>query len=122
MADEYVKHAREHLLARYTVNGVNASDFMDVTHSIERWDDWCKAWSARAAIHEELGRAALAGHKYVSAAEHLCRARTLENLRGQTTKDFFDYIRTDHDFLVFGAPVRRRAAAKKSTLGRFLEG
>ncbi len=74
MADEYVKHAREHMLARYTVNGVNASDFMDVTRSIERWDDWCKAWSARAAIHEELGRTALAGHKYVSAAEHLCRA------------------------------------------------
>ena len=74
MADEYVKHAREHLLARYTVNGVNASDFMDVTRSIERWDDWCKAWSARAAIHEALGRAALAAHRYVSAAEHLCRA------------------------------------------------
>ena len=74
MADEYVKHAREHMLARYTVNGVYASDFMDVTRSIERWDDWCKAWSARAAIHEELGRTALAGHKTVSAAEHLCRA------------------------------------------------
>ena len=44
MADEYVKHAREHMLARYTVNGVNASDFVDVTRSIERWDDWCKAW------------------------------------------------------------------------------
>lgn len=74
MADEYVKHAREHMLARYTVNGVNASDFMDVTRSIERWDDWCSAWSARAAIHEELGRTALIRHKTVSAAEHLCRA------------------------------------------------
>ena len=40
MADEYVTHAREHLLARYTVNGVNASDFTDVTRSIERWEDW----------------------------------------------------------------------------------
>lgn len=74
MADEYVTHAREHMLARYTVNGVNASDFMDVTRSIERWEDWCKAWSARAAIHEALGRDALAAHKYASAAEHLCRA------------------------------------------------
>lgn len=74
MADEYVEHARKHMLARYTVNGVNASDFMDVTHSIENWDDWCKAWSARAAIHEELGRVALAAAQHVSAAEHLCRA------------------------------------------------
>lgn len=74
MIDEYVKHAREHMLARYTVNGVNASDFMDVTYSIECWDDWCKAWSVRAAIHEELGRTALSEGRHVSAAEHLCRA------------------------------------------------
>ncbi|MGZ8230107.1 MAG: hypothetical protein ACXW2A_09785, partial [Burkholderiales bacterium] len=74
MADEYVTHAREHMLARYTVNGVNASDFMDVTRSIEHWDDWCDAWSARAAIHEALGRDALAAQNLVSAAEHLCRA------------------------------------------------
>ncbi len=74
MADHFVTHAREHMLARYTVNGVNASDFMDVTHSIESWDDWCKAWSARAAIHEGMGRQALAEQHYISAAEHLCRA------------------------------------------------
>lgn len=74
MADEYVTHAREHMLPRYTVNGVNASDFVDVTHSIERWEEWCAAWAARAAIHEEMGRGALVQRKYVSAAEHLCRA------------------------------------------------
>ncbi len=74
MADHYVQHAREHMLARYTVNGVNASDFMDVTRSIEHWSDWCSAWSARAAIHEALGRAALAEGHGISAAEHLCRA------------------------------------------------
>ncbi|MBI2316183.1 MAG: prolyl oligopeptidase family serine peptidase [Betaproteobacteria bacterium] len=69
-----MKHARESWLARCTLNGVDASDFMDVSGSIERWEDWCKAWSVRAAIHEEMGRAALAARKYVSAAEHLCRA------------------------------------------------
>jgi 2,6-dihydroxypseudooxynicotine hydrolase len=74
MADHYVEHAREHMLARYTVNGVNASDFVDVTRSIESWDDWCRAWSARAAIHEDMGREALAAGCTVSAAEHLCRA------------------------------------------------
>ena len=74
MADEYVTHAREHMLARYTVNGVNANDFVDVTRSIESWDDWCRAWSARAAIHEKMGRSALAENQNTSAAEHLCRA------------------------------------------------
>jgi 2,6-dihydroxypseudooxynicotine hydrolase len=62
------------MLARYTVNGVNANDFVDVTRSIESWDDWCSAWSARAAIHEKMGRAALAARQNISAAEHLCRA------------------------------------------------
>jgi len=74
MADDYVKHAREHMLARYTINGVNASDFRDVTNSIEKWEDWCSAWSKRAKIHEEMGLEALSKNKFISATEHLCRA------------------------------------------------
>jgi dipeptidyl aminopeptidase/acylaminoacyl peptidase len=73
MADARIKHAG-HWLARFTVNGVPASDFFDVVNSLERWEDWCAAWSKRAAIHEELGRAALAGGHFVSAGEHLGRA------------------------------------------------
>ena len=38
------------------------------------WDDWCRAWSARAAVHEEMGREALANKKLLSAGEHLQRA------------------------------------------------
>jgi len=74
MTDDYVKHAREHMLARYTINGVNASDFKDVTNSIDRWEDWCEAWSKRALVHETMGRDALARGKFISAAEHLTRA------------------------------------------------
>ena len=36
------------------------SDFHDVLASIERWEDWCRAWSARAKVHEDLGHEALA--------------------------------------------------------------
>jgi hypothetical protein len=39
-------------LSRFTVNGVAASDFEDVLNSLESWDDWCRAWSQRASIHE----------------------------------------------------------------------
>jgi 2,6-dihydroxypseudooxynicotine hydrolase len=73
-SDEYLKRAREHLLSRCTVNGVDTTDFVEIVGSVERWDDWCKAWSERAAIHEALGRAALAEGHGLSAAEHLCRA------------------------------------------------
>ena len=50
------------------------SDFEDVTSSLKSWDDWCAAWSARAAVHEKLGREALADKKVITAAEHLQRA------------------------------------------------
>jgi len=40
---------------------VPLTDFQEVTQSVSRWEDWCSAWSARAAIHEEMGNKALAG-------------------------------------------------------------
>jgi 2,6-dihydroxypseudooxynicotine hydrolase len=60
--------------ARFTVNGVAPSDFHDVLGSLTRWDDWCRAWSERARVHEDLGREALAERLFVSAGEHLMRA------------------------------------------------
>jgi pimeloyl-ACP methyl ester carboxylesterase len=73
MADDKVTHAA-HWLARFTVNGVPASDFFDVLNSIERWEDWCSAWSKRAKVHEDLGRDSLAAEQFVSAGEHLSRS------------------------------------------------
>jgi hypothetical protein len=72
--DPRVAHAIAHFGPRYTANGVTFSDFMDVTSSIERWDDWCRAWSERGLIHEKMGRRALAERQFASAGEHLGRA------------------------------------------------
>ena len=38
------------------------------------YDDWCRAWSARAAHHEQLGREALARGHNLTAGECLQRA------------------------------------------------
>jgi 2,6-dihydroxypseudooxynicotine hydrolase len=38
------------------------------------YDDWCHAWSARGAHHEQLGREALAGKHFLTAGECLQRA------------------------------------------------
>lgn len=76
MADDFIKSARAHFIHRFTNNGVTASDFLDVTNSIEKWSEWCDAWSKRAQIHESLGREALASGHLVSAGEHLNRAAT----------------------------------------------
>ena len=72
--DKRVEIAIHHWAPRFVSSGVPLTDFEEVTRSISRWDEWCAAWSARAAIHERLGRQALADGCRLSAGEHLTRA------------------------------------------------
>ena len=61
MTDPRVSSAISHWAPRFVSNGVLLADFEDVTKSLTRWEDWCAAWSARAAVHEALGRESLKG-------------------------------------------------------------
>ncbi|MGE5098263.1 MAG: alpha/beta hydrolase family protein [Betaproteobacteria bacterium] len=72
--DPRVETAISHWAPRFISNGVILADFQEVTRSIARWEDWCGAWSARAAVHEALGREALAEGHRLTAGEHLSRA------------------------------------------------
>jgi 2,6-dihydroxypseudooxynicotine hydrolase len=72
--DPKVASAIAHWAPRFVSNGVLLADFEEVTGALERWDDWCAAWSARAAMHEELGRSALRQQYNLTAGEHLVRA------------------------------------------------
>ena len=74
MKDAKVQSAISHWAPRFVSNGVLLADFEDVTGSLERWDDWCAAWSARAKVHEDLGRATLRDGYRLTAGEHLVRA------------------------------------------------
>jgi len=72
--DAQVKAAITHWGARFVANGVVLTDFEEITGKLERYDDWCAAWSARAAHHEQLGRAAEKGGHTLTAGECLQRA------------------------------------------------
>ena len=72
--DARVQAAIAHWAPRFVANGVPLSDFEEVTAEVTRWDDWCAAWSARAAVHESLGQDALSSELGLSAAAHLTRA------------------------------------------------
>jgi len=72
--DDIVKSAIAHWGPRFVANGVALTDFEEVTASVAKWDDWCRAWSERAAQHEAMGREALGAGKLISAGEHLQRA------------------------------------------------
>ncbi len=74
MKDPRVEAAIAHWAPRFVANGVPLVDFQEVTAQCERWEDWCRLWSARAAIHEHLGERALADGFALSAAGHYTRA------------------------------------------------
>ncbi|MDB5571816.1 MAG: protein of unknown function hydrolase family protein [Hyphomicrobiales bacterium] len=74
MNDAVVRSAIHHWGPRFVANGVALTDFEEVTASIGAWSEWCDKWCARAAVHEAMGREALAHGKRLSAGEHLQRA------------------------------------------------
>jgi pimeloyl-ACP methyl ester carboxylesterase len=74
MKDSRVSSAISHWAPRFVSNGVILADFEEVTASIERWEDWCAAWSARAKLHEDLGKESLRDAHRLSAGEHFVRA------------------------------------------------
>ncbi len=72
--DPRVEAALNHWAPRFVANGIPLTDFQEVTAGIERWEDWCSAWAARGAVHEEMGRQALDAGYGLSAGEHLTTA------------------------------------------------
>jgi 2,6-dihydroxypseudooxynicotine hydrolase len=72
--DALVKSAIAHWAPRFVANGVALTDFEEVTAGVASWNDWCRAWSDKAGVHEAMGREALANEKHISAGEHLQRA------------------------------------------------
>jgi 2,6-dihydroxypseudooxynicotine hydrolase len=72
--DERVQSAIDNWAPRFIANGVDLNDFQRVTRRTERWDDWCREWSACAAVHERLGEEAEAERHYHSAGQHYFQA------------------------------------------------
>ena len=67
---------------RFLANGLPADDVEDLRAAIERGEDWCRAWSARAALHEALGKDCLRKGYQLSAGEHLARAALCYHFAG----------------------------------------
>jgi len=72
--DAKLSSAISHWAPRFVSNGVLLADFEDITAALERWEDWCTAWSARARVHEALGRDCLKQGFRLTSGEHLVRA------------------------------------------------
>ncbi len=94
--DERVAMAISHWAPRFTMNGVTAGDFERITSGLQRWEDWCAAWSAVGAEHEELGRTALAAGHQMSAGAHLAQAAVYYHFAKFLFVNDLDQMRTAH--------------------------
>ena len=73
-SDPVLNSAVAHWGARFVANGVVLTDFEEVTASMKSYDDWCSAWSARAAHHEKVAQEAMAKKHFLTAGEAFQRA------------------------------------------------
>ena len=94
--DEKVASAIAHWAPRFTVNGVTVADFERVTRGLERWGQWCSAWSAVASEHEALGRDALAQGRTLSAGGHLAQAAVYYHFGKFVFVEDLDQMREAH--------------------------
>jgi alpha-beta hydrolase superfamily lysophospholipase len=94
--DERVASAITNWAPRFTTNGVTVSDFQRITEGLERWQDWCAAWSSVGAEHEQLGRAALEAGRHISAGGHLAQAAVYFHFAKFVFVDDMDQMREAH--------------------------
>jgi dienelactone hydrolase len=94
--DERVANAIADWKPRFTANGVSPPDFERITGGLERWEDWCAAWSAAAEVHEALGREALAAGRKRSAGAHLAQAAVYFHFAKFVFVDDLDQMKQAH--------------------------
>ena len=94
--DAKLASAISHWAPRFTTNGVTVGDFERITGGLERWADWCAAWSAVAAEHEEMGRTALDQAQLRSAGAHLARAAAYFHFAKFVFVEDLDQMRAAH--------------------------
>src|SRR5689334_15423532 len=94
--DDRVASAVSNWAPRFTTNGVAVADFQRVTSSLERWEDWCSAWSDAAKVHEDLGREALSEGRTRSAGSHFATAAVYYHFGKFLFVEYPDQMREAH--------------------------
>ncbi len=96
-SDQRVNLAFSHNGPRYVATGVDPNDKARLEATIDRWDDWCRAWSAEALAHERLAKAAADAGRVVTAAEAYLRAAIYYHYGKHMFADHPDEFRVAHD-------------------------
>jgi 2,6-dihydroxypseudooxynicotine hydrolase len=94
--DERVASAIANWAPRFTTNGVAVADFERVTRGLQRWEDWCQAWSEVAAEHEALAVEAVSEQRLRSAGQHYAQAAVYYHFAKFLFVQDRDQMRTAH--------------------------
>ena len=73
-SDPQVDLIFSHFIPRYEATGVDPNDLRKLMTEIDRWDGWCKGWSAFGERHEQLAHEAKRQGRHLTAAEAYVRA------------------------------------------------
>jgi len=98
--DEAVQSAIDNWAPRFIANGIDYNDFQRVTSTLERWEDWCQAWSACGAVYEEMAEQARAQGRHISAAEHSLHAALCYHFGKYLFVRWPDQLRVAHEHVV----------------------
>jgi hypothetical protein len=98
--DELVQSAIDNWAPRFIANGIDYNDFQRVTSGVERWDDWCRAWSECGAVHERMAENAEAEGYYTSAGEHFFHAAIAYHFGKYLFVHRPDELRAAHEHVV----------------------
>jgi dipeptidyl aminopeptidase/acylaminoacyl peptidase len=98
--DESVQSAIDNWAPRFIANGIDYNDFQRVTSSVERWEDWCRAWSECGATYEGMAEKAEEQGYYTSMAEHSFRAAICYHFGKYLFVRWPDQLRAAHEHVV----------------------
>jgi 2,6-dihydroxypseudooxynicotine hydrolase len=79
---------------------VPLTDFQEVTDGIERWEQWCAAWSQRAGVHRDLALQAESRGHLLTAGEHFTRAGLCYHFAKFLFVNDLDQMRAAHEAAV----------------------
>ena len=95
--DALVDLILSHFTPRYVATGVDPHDLARLAARLERWEDWCREWSAEAARHEQLAEEARARGREVTATEASLRAAIYYHYAKHLFADHPDEYRQAHE-------------------------
>ena len=100
VVEDRVQIAIDNWAPRFIANGVDSNDLLQLTRTIQRWEDWSPAWNAMAAMHEKLATEAEAQHNFESAGEHYFQASMLYHFGKFMVVKHPDQLRVGHEHTV----------------------